>query len=474
MAIHIHDNLRRKKVEFVPLNSDYVGMYVCGMTVQDKPHIGHMYSSIAGDTVRRYLEYKGYNVRYVYNFTDVDDKIIQKSNEENVPWQDIAQRNIDTYFKYARLLGIKPATVYPKASEHMSDIIELIRKIEEKGCAYESGGDVYFAVEAWPGYGKLSGRRLDELRAGARVDPGDKKRNPLDFALWKAAKEGEPSWKSPWGQGRPGWHIECSAMSMKYLGESFDLHGGGQDLIFPHHENEIAQSETATGKPFVNFWIENGLMNLTGEKMSKSTKHFFSVEDVCAEVNPDTLKFYLLSSHYSSPVEFSRERLVEAEAALGRLTNVIRNAAILSKDVDSTLRPAEGELSQASRETESRFVEAMDDDFNSARAVGHLFDLAKAVNKEIEAGIMSAAQRAAIRGASEKLKELGQVLGIFWKDELFAEEFPQELKDLVGERETARKNKEWSRADEMRAKIEAAGFVVEDRAEGPVLRKKDS
>lgn len=474
MAIHVHDNLRRRKLEFTPLSKDYVGMYVCGMTVQDKPHIGHMYSSIAGDTIRRYLEYKGYNVKYIYNFTDVDDKIIQKSNEENIPWQDIAQRNIEVYFKYAGLLGIRPATVYPKASEHMPDIIELIRRIEEKDCAYASGGDVYFAVEKWPGYGKLSGRKLDELRAGARVEPGEKKRNPLDFALWKAAKEGEPSWESPWGNGRPGWHIECSAMSMKYLGESFDLHGGGQDLIFPHHENEIAQSEAATGKPFVNFWVENGLMNLTGEKMSKSTKHFFSVEDVCAEVRPDTLKFYLLSTHYRSPVEFSRERLVEAEAALERLRNVIRNAAIVSKEIDSTLGSAEGGLSEVTRETEKRFVEAMDDDFNSARAVGHLFDLAKTINKEIEAGMMSVVQRAAIRCASEKLKELAQVLGVFWDEGLVAEEFPKEVKDLVQEREAARKGKEWGRADEIRAKIEALGFSVEDRLEGSILRKRSS
>jgi cysteinyl-tRNA synthetase len=474
MAIHIYDNLRRKKVEFIPLNKDYVGMYVCGMTVQDKPHIGHMYSSIAGDTIRRYLEYKGYNVRYIYNFTDVDDKIIQKSNEENVPWQEIAQRNIEAYFKYAQLLAIRPATVYPKASEHMSDIIGLIRKIEEKGHAYESGGDVYFAVQTWPSYGKLSGRRLDELRVGARVEPGEKKRNPLDFALWKTAKEGEPSWESPWGHGRPGWHIECSAMSMKYLGQTFDLHGGGQDLIFPHHENEIAQSEAATGKSFVNFWIENGLMNLTGEKMSKSTKHFFSVEDVCAEVNPETLKFYFISTHYSSPVEFSRERLVEAEAALGRLRNVIRNAVIMGKEIDLTVRPSDAELSRTAIETEKRFVEAMDDDFNSARAVGHLFDLAKAINKEIEAGILSPAQRAAICGASEKMRELGQVLGLFWREEPVAEGLPQEVRELVREREIARKRKEWGRADEIRAKVETIGFVVEDRPEGPVLRKKNS
>jgi len=474
MAIHVHDNLRRKKVEFTPLNKDFVGMYVCGMTVQDKPHIGHMYSSIAGDTIRRYLEHRGYNVRYVYNFTDVDDKIIQKSNEENIPWQDIAQRNIEVYLKYAKLLGIRRATVYPKASEHMADIIELIRKIEEKDCAYESGGDVYFAVDKWPGYGKLSGRKLEELRAGARVEPGEKKRNPLDFALWKAAKQGEPSWTSPWSAGRPGWHIECSAMSMKYLGETFDLHGGGQDLIFPHHENEIAQSEAATGKAFVNFWIENGLMNLVGEKMSKSTKHFFSVEDVCAEVRPETLKFYLLSTHYSSPVEFSRERLVEAEAALGRLKNVVRNAAMASRDIDCALSPAEGELSQATREAEERFVEAMDDDFNSARAVGHIFDLAKAINKELESGIMSAGQRAAIRSASDKLKELAQVLGVFWDEELVTEEFPAEVKQLVSQRETARKRKEWGLADEIRNKIDALGFVVEDRPEGPILRKKNA
>ena len=471
--MRIYDNLRRRKEEFVPLNKDFVGMYVCGMTVQDKPHIGHMFSAIAADAIRRYLEYKGYNVRYIYNFTDVDDKIIHKSNEEKIPWQEIAARNIEAFHKYARLLGIKPATVYPKATEHITEIVDMVKKIVDKGHAYESGGDVYFAVDTWPGYGKLSGRKLDELRAGARVDPGEKKRNPLDFALWKAAKPGEPSWESPWSSGRPGWHIECSAMSMKYLGESFDIHGGGQDLIFPHHENEIAQAEAATGKPFVQFWIENGLVNLTGEKMSKSTKHFLAVEDICAEVDPETLRFYLLSTHYSSPTEFSMERLSEADAGLERLKNALRNAAIVSAEVDqSVVQPADGELSAATAEARKKFVEAMDDDFNSARALGCLFDLARVMNKQVEAGIVSPAERAAVGSAAVAMRELGRVLGLFWKDEDAAQQIPDDVKELLTQREAARNRKDWARADELRKLVDSKGYTIEDRPGGPVLRRK--
>jgi cysteinyl-tRNA synthetase len=473
MSIRIYDGARRRKREFEPVHSDYVGMYVCGMTVQDKPHIGHMYAAIAGDTMRRYLEYRGYNVRYVYNFTDVDDKIIQKANEEDISWKAVAQRNIDAYFTYAELLGIKRASVYPRASEHIQEIVELVTKIVDKGYGYESGGDVYFAVEKWSDYGTFSGRKLDELRAGARVEPGEKKRNPMDFVLWKAAKPGEPFWESPWGNGRPGWHIECSAMSMKYLGESFDIHGGGQDLVFPHHENEIAQSEAATGKRFANFWVENGLVNLTGEKMSKSTKHFFSVEDICAEVDPETLKFYLLSTHYRSPVEFNRERIAEAHAALERLKNTMRNAAVATGELDTAREaPPENELRREVEDVEKRFVDAMDDDFNSAKALGHLFDLAKAINKQIEPGALSADTAAAVRTATKKLRELGGVLGLFWKEESDEGELPGKVEALVEQREAARGSKEWSKADELRFAIEAMGFTVEDRPEGPIVRKK--
>jgi cysteinyl-tRNA synthetase len=473
MSIRIYDGMRRQKKEFVPVHEDYVGMYVCGMTVQDKPHIGHMYAAIAGDTMRRYLEFRGYDVRYVYNFTDVDDKIIQKANDEGISWKEVAQRNIDAYFESAELLGIKPATVYPRASEHIAEIIELVQRIMDRGCAYESGGDVYFAVEKWPDYGKFSGRKLDELRAGARIEPGEKKRNPLDFALWKAAKEGEPFWESPWGKGRPGWHIECSAMSMKYLGESFDIHGGGQDLVFPHHENEIAQSEAATGKRFVNFWVENGLMNLTAEKMSKSTKHFLSVDDICSQVDPEALKFYLLSTHYRSPVEFNEERIAEAGAALERLKNAMRNAAVASAESDSGESvPPESELGLATAEAEKRFVEAMDDDFNSAKALGHLFDLTRAINKQLEVDVPSTGTGAAIRMAAEKLRELGSVLGLFWKEEAGETELPEEIRTLMEQREAARSSKEWARADEIRSKIEAMGFTIEDRPEGPIARRK--
>ena len=322
MTLKVYDTLRAVKEAFRPVREGKVGIYFCGMTVQDKPHIGHMLAFVAGDMIRRYLKFKGYEVTYVQNFTDVDDKIIARANEEGVDYTVVAERNIKEYFKYAEELNIIPADVYPKATEHIGDIVELIKKLEEKGFAYSAGGDVYFRVRRFDGYGKLSKRRVDELQSGARIEMDERKEDPLDFALWKNAKEGEPAWDTPWGRGRPGWHIECSVMSMKYLGETIDMHGGGQDLIFPHHENEIAQSEAVTGKPFIRYWLHNGLLNLRGEKMSKSTGHFFSIEEINREFSGDVIRFYLLSTHFRSRTEFSRERLVEAEAGLERIRNL--------------------------------------------------------------------------------------------------------------------------------------------------------
>ncbi|HEU4928862.1 MAG TPA: cysteine--tRNA ligase, partial [Candidatus Krumholzibacteria bacterium] len=313
MPLRVYDTLKQKKSDFVPIQPGKVGMYVCGMTVQDKPHMGHMLAFVSGDMIRRYLMYLGYDVAYVQNFTDIDDKIIDRANKEGVDYRVVVERNIEAYHRIARELNILPATHYPYATHHIPEIIAMVEKLIAKGHAYAVAGDVYFRVRTKPDYGKLSKRDIDDLISGARVEVGEKKEDPLDFALWKASKPGEPYWESPWGHGRPGWHIECSAMSVKILGETIDFHGGGEDLIFPHHENELAQSECATGKEFVRAWMHNGLLNLRGQKMSKSTGHFFGMEDVLKEFRGEVVRFYLLSTHFRSQMEYSRERLENAQ-----------------------------------------------------------------------------------------------------------------------------------------------------------------
>ncbi|HKQ58022.1 MAG TPA: cysteine--tRNA ligase, partial [Candidatus Eisenbacteria bacterium] len=408
MALRIYDTLTREKREFVPVTPGKAGMYVCGMTVQNKPHVGHIRASLAGEIMRRYLEHLGYEVTYLYNFTDVDDKIIERSTAEGVEWRQVSERNIDAYLRFADLHNIKPATHYPRATRHIAEMHDLIARLIEKGHAYPAGGDVYFDVRSKADYGKLSGRRVDEMREGYRIEPGEAKRDPLDFALWKGTKPGEPAWESPWGPGRPGWHIECSAMAMKYLGDTFDIHGGGQDLIFPHHENEIAQSESATGKPFANYWCENGLVNLGGEKMSKSTGILFFIEDIAAQVDPEIVRYYLLSTHYRSPIEFSRERLDEAGVSYQRLRSPLERVNVWQGD-GAKATPG-GALGEAVAEAERLFTEAMDDDFNSAKAVGHLFDLSRHVNRALDEG--AGPEGAA---AARTLYRLGQVLGLFWK-----------------------------------------------------------
>jgi cysteinyl-tRNA synthetase len=300
MALRVYDTLKSRKQDFEPVREGKIGMYFCGMTVQDKPHMGHMFAFVAGDMIRRYLEYKGYEVTYIQNFTDIDDKILAKAAEQGVDYRVIAEKNIEAYFRAAEALNIKKATLYPLATEHITEIIDLIQVLADKGLAYPAGGDVYYRVRAFKSYGKLSKRNIDDLKSGARIEVGEAKEDPLDFALWKGAVPPEPGWDSPWGRGRPGWHIECSAMSMKYLGRTLDFHGGGEDLIFPHHENELAQSEGATGEAFVHYWLHNGLLNLRGEKMSKSTGHFFAMEDVLKDYQGSVVRFYLLTSHFRS------------------------------------------------------------------------------------------------------------------------------------------------------------------------------
>ena len=478
MALRIYDTFDARKKDFVPVTEGKAAMYMCGMTVQDRPHMGHMLAFVCGDMIRRYLEYRGYEVSYVQNFTDVDDKIIAKAVDEGVEYKVIAERYTKEYFKYADLLNIKRATVHPKATEHIQDIIDLVKRLEEKGFAYPAGGDVYFEISKFSDYGKLSKKNIDDLRAGARVEIGEHKRSPLDFAVWKGAKEGEPYWESPWGNGRPGWAIECSVMSMKYLGETVDFHGGGEDLIFPHHENEIAQSEAATGRKFVNFWLHNGLLNLVGEKMSKSTGHFFAIEDIVKEFDPDVIRYYLISSHYRSPMEFSRERLAEARSALARMANTFRSVEALIGDAESEvslddLAGADLEFWKGVEEKERLFVEAMDDDFNSAGAIGHIFDIARDVNQHLK-GPDSASKPLVLKGALEKIKDLGDVLGIFRSiggEVLKIEDLPGDVQSLIAERIKARQGKEWTTADGIRNKLAAMGYFLEDRPEGTIVRK---
>jgi cysteinyl-tRNA synthetase len=463
MPLRIYDTLTREKREFVPVTPGRVNMYVCGMTVQGKPHVGHIRASLSAEVMRRYLEHKGFEVTYVYNFTDVDDKIIERANEEGIQYEAVSERNIDAYLRFADLHNIKRATHYPRATKHIPEMHAMIATLIEKGHAYAAGGDVYFDVRSKADYGKLSGRKVDDMREGYRIEPGEAKRDPLDFALWKGSKPGEPAWDSPWGPGRPGWHIECSAMAMKYLGETFDIHGGGQDLIFPHHENEIAQSEAATGHPLANFWSENGMVNLGGEKMSKSTGKLFLIEDIAAQFDPEVVRYYLMSTHYRSPIDFSHERLNEAGVAYARLRSPLERVNVWAGVPSGQ---ASGAVGEAVAEAERRFEEAMDDDFNSAKAIGHLFDLSREVNKALDEGLASEGAKAA--GA---LFRLGGVLGLFWNAPK-GEEWSEEVLALARDREAARKSKDWAKSDALRNQLLELGAVVEDGPSGQKLKKR--
>ena len=465
MPRRVYDTLKQKKNDFVPVHPGKVGMYVCGMTVQDKPHMGHMLAFVSGDMIRRYLMYLGYDVNYVQNFTDIDDKIIDRANKEGVDYRVVVERNIEAYHRIARELNILPATQYPYATHHIPEIIAMVETLIANGHAYAVGGDVYFRVRTKADYGKLSKRDIDDLISGARVEVGEKKEDPLDFALWKASKPGEPSWESPWGQGRPGWHIECSAMSVKILGETIDFHGGGEDLIFPHHENELAQSECATGKEFVRSWMHNGLLNLRGQKMSKSTGHFFGMEDVLKEFRGEVVRFYLLSTHFRSQMEYSRERLENAQKALERLENACRSiderlAALGTAPSVST--PAGRKLVEAAKTARTAFFEAMDDDFNSAGAVGYLFELVKTYNvlmDEDEAAVSRSKE--GLEAVWTALSEFDKVLGLF-KDGLpkSQEIVPGEIQELLVARDNAKKSKDFKKADEIRKNIFEAGYLI--------------
>ncbi|MFZ5907531.1 MAG: cysteine--tRNA ligase [Nitrospirota bacterium] len=472
----IHNTLTGQKEVFAPLVPGRVSMYACGVTVYDYCHIGHARSAIVFDVIRRYLHYKGYQVVYVRNFTDIDDKIISRAREEGVAWDVIAQKYTEAYYEDMDMLGVGRADVEPKATEHIKEMIEIIQGLIGKGIAYVSDGSVYFAVEKFPSYGKLSKRDMNELLAGARVDIDKNKKNPLDFALWKNSKEGEPFWESPWGLGRPGWHIECSAMSLKHLGESFDIHGGGADLLFPHHENEIAQSEAFTGNPFAKYWVHNGFITIDREKMSKSLGNFFTIREVLDKFDPEVLRFFLLSTHYRSPIEFSDEQLREAENSIDRYyTTAVRIHDFLEQN-----RSVSGQLSRAGKSYselltvfKEKFEAAMDDDFNTALALGHIFELIRECNRFLDSRPSGKDAGDLMLKTQELLKLTGTVLNIFTRTPLAWYRSLMQVKKIslseenileqIGKRQAARNLKDWQTADIIRRDLEGKGVLLEDK-----------
>ena len=460
--MQIYNTMTRKKEELVPMQEGQISMYVCGPTVYDFIHIGNARPLIVFDTMRRYLESRGYKVTYVQNFTDIDDKLIRRANAENTTVPALAERFIKEYYTDADSLGIMRSTVNPRATEHIDDIIDLVKTLIDKGHAYPvENGDVYFSVRSYPGYGKLKGQDINDMENGVRIDPSDIKHDPLDFALWKGAKPGEPSWPSPWGEGRPGWHIECSAMSMHILGPTFDIHGGGQDLIFPHHENEIAQSEAATGKPFAHYWMHNGYLNIDNQKMSKSLGNFFRVRDITKEYDPEALRMFMLGANYRNPLNFSRELMDQAVTSLTRLRTA--KERLEATPVDNNV--ATHDLAKTLQGFRDRFNEAMDDDLNTADALGVLFDVARFVN------IFASEPKSQsdIDAVKNCYADLSGILGLLQKKT--ADEFPADAVRLLEERTAARKAKDWAKADAIRAELKEMGYAVEDSAQGPKLKK---
>jgi cysteinyl-tRNA synthetase len=460
MTLRVYNTLSRKKETFEPLEPNQVSMYVCGPTVYDNAHVGHAMSSMVFDIIRRYLEYSGYKVRHVMNYTDVDDKIIMRSQYEEVNALELAERYIEQYEHHLKDLNILPASVYPRVSTEMENIIQVVQGLIDKGYAYEVEGDVYFRVSQDEDYGKLSRRKLDDMESGSRIDVDSRKESPMDFALWKAAKPGEPAWESPWGPGRPGWHIECSVMSLEHLGDQIDIHGGGNDLIFPHHENEIAQSESYTGKPFAKYWLHNGMMQLSGEKMSKSLGNLVTINDFLEKHEADVLRMLVLNSNYRNPLTFSDDVLDQTARALERLRGGLRPAfPEASGAPQDVLESLAGQLEK----TKAGFVEAMDDDFNSAGALGHMFDLVRSINQARDAS----ATADELSSAQQTLLEFGEVLGLTMQPEVADQAGAAPFIDLLIEiRKELRNEKLWALSDKVRDDLKAQGVVLEDTKEG--------
>jgi cysteinyl-tRNA synthetase len=480
----VYNTLSGKKEDFIPVTPGQVKMYVCGITVYDHCHIGHARSAIVFDIIRRYLTYRGDKVTFVKNFTDIDDKIINRAKQEGIAWNEVAEKYIAEYYQDMDQLGVGRADIEPKATEHIQEIIDITKGLVDKGYAYAVEGDVYFQIEKFSDYGKLSKRDLDDMLAGARVDLNERKRNPMDFALWKASKVGEPFWNSPWGPGRPGWHIECSAMSQKHLGDTFDIHGGGADLTFPHHENEVAQSEAFTGKPFAKYWVHNGFITVDKEKMSKSLGNFFTIKDILAKFDAEVVRFFLLATHYRSPIEFSDEQLREAEVSIDRYyTTSLRIRDFMDQDQSKERAGADEKVFE---ESVSMFLdrvkEAMDDDFNTAMAIGHIFEFLRGLNKYMDGKPSGVKAMGLVKKAEELFKTAGGILNIFgrtpeeWNQALMRYKCPDITEEFISvkvrERQKAREEKEWATADAIRKELDEKGVLLEDKKKGTAWKVK--
>ncbi|MEE1013617.1 MAG: cysteine--tRNA ligase [Clostridia bacterium] len=463
----LYNTLTREKQEFIPIEPGKVKMYSCGPTVYNFFHIGNARPFIIFDTLRRYLEYKGYSVDFVQNFTDIDDKMINKANELGITVKELADQYIAEYFTDAKGLGIRPATVHPRATENIAQIIALVQNLIDGGYAYNVDGDVYYSTKKFREYGKLSHQPLEDLESGARIDVNEDKKDPMDFALWKKQKPGEPAWESPWGMGRPGWHIECSAMANTYLGKTIDIHSGGQDLIFPHHENEIAQSEAANCCQFANYWVHNGYINVDNRKMSKSLGNFFTVRDVAKEFDYEVIRFFMLSAHYRSPINFSKDLMEGANSALERIYTCLSSMTFFAESAkERALTEEETAFVQALENYKEKFIRAMDDDLNTADAISVIFEIVSEANKQITA--QSETAKAVIQKVIDTIRELGGVLGLLSKEE---DTVPAEVEEILEARAAARKNKDWTQSDALRDQLKELGYAVKDTPQGQQLTK---
>jgi cysteinyl-tRNA synthetase len=490
--MQIYNTLSRQKEAFIPLTPGKVGFYACGVTVYDDCHLGHARSCVAFEVLVRYLRWRGFQVTWVRNYTDIEDKILVRAQELGVSWKEVAERYIASFKEDMAALGVPLAQIEPRATEHIPQIIDLIGRLVDRGFAYAGGGDVFFRVRRFPGYGKLSGQSLEDIRAGARIEVDPNKEDPLDFVLWKSSKPGEPAWDSPWGPGRPGWHIECSAMSMHYLGDTFDLHGGGQDLVFPHHENELAQSEAATGKPFARYWLHHGLLTIDHEKMSKSLGNFFTVKEVLARFPAEVVRFFLINCHYRTPLDFSDAALAEAEIALLRLyTCLARIQDLLREHPNLKLQhpidtyPQNLTLEEFHRfgALRARFDAAMDDDLNTAQALGYLFETVRLLNRLLEMPSADPGYLTILKEMHDELVDLGRVLNLLQADPQTMvttlrqkaadlKITPEEIQQLIDERTRARSQKNWARADAIRQQLTDLDILLEDTPQGTLWRVK--
>lgn len=469
MPIFIYSSLTRKKEEFIPLNPPQVNIYTCGVTVYDESHIGHARSLYIFDVMRRYLKYRGFDVKFVRNITDIDDKIINRARELKIDWQQLVKKYIDRYYQDLEVLGIERGDYEPRATENIQDMIRHIKGLMDKGYAYVTDSGVYFNVRKFKDYGKVSGQSIDQMQSGARIEPDETKQDPLDFALWKKSKEDEPSWESPWGGGRPGWHIECSVMSQKFLKtDTLDIHAGGRDLIFPHHENEIAQAEALTGKPFAKYWIHHGLLTINGQKMAKSLGNFITIQDVLSKYRADILKIFYLQAHYSSPIDFSWEKMEEAKSAYERIDILMKklDRVFGTRDVSKVVTGGMGAIGQF----KDKFIEYMDDDFNTPRALSVLFDMVNRCNKELESD--DEYKNFKLRYAMDIIKKISDIFGLTFLKETSTEISDTKVTIAIAMREQLRKDKKFEEADEIRKELEAKGIILEDTKDGTTWRRK--